>query len=206
MTTRHQQPAHVIITALKLILVTIECGGHHLECSYQLCELVGDQLCYHLFMVCYYGNNHINITNTLQLLSQTRSVPVFSLVIRNCCLLFHAARHLLKLQFEVWLNFLLGIFACCYWLQMFLNKLMDVVSMEHSLLYIKELALECFLQVLLCFCHVISCDHYMYSYFQSQTYQQNCMSTMTVHCIAQTVLRTLSNFFPRYIHVLTIIV
>lgn len=37
----------------------------------------------------------------MQLLSQTRSVPVFSLVVRNCCLLFHAARHLLKLQFEV---------------------------------------------------------------------------------------------------------
>lgn len=51
MTTRHQQPAHVIITALKLILVAIECGGHHLECSLQLADLVGDQLCYHLFMV-----------------------------------------------------------------------------------------------------------------------------------------------------------
>lgn len=51
MTTSHQQPTHVIITALKLILVTIECGGHHLECSHQLTELIGDQLCYHLFMV-----------------------------------------------------------------------------------------------------------------------------------------------------------
>lgn len=111
---QHQQPTHVTITALKLILVIIECGGHHLEYSLQLSELVGDQLCYHLFM----------------LLSQTRSVPVFSLVVRNCCLLFHAARHLLKLQFE-----------------MFLNKLMDVVTME-QLVHIKELALECFLQLL----------------------------------------------------------
>ena len=41
------------------------------------------------------------LTLAMQLLSQTRSVPVFSLVVRNCCLLFHAARHLLKLQFEV---------------------------------------------------------------------------------------------------------
>ena len=51
MTIRHQQPTHVIATALKLILVTIECGGRYLECSYQLTELIGDQLCYHLFMV-----------------------------------------------------------------------------------------------------------------------------------------------------------
>lgn len=102
MTTRHQQPTHVIITALKLILVIIECGGHHLEYSLQLCELIGDQLCYHLFMVCVcYHVNHVNDTVAVQLLSQTRSVPVFSLVARNCCLLFHAARHLLKLQFEV---------------------------------------------------------------------------------------------------------
>ena len=100
MTTRHQQPTHVIITALKLILVTIECGGHHLECSLQLADLVGDQLCYHLFMV--YGSmSTMCIIVAMQLLSQTRSVPVFSLVVRNCCLLFHAARHLLKLQFEV---------------------------------------------------------------------------------------------------------
>ena len=44
-----------------------------------------------------------------------------------------------------------------YWLQMFLNKLMDVVTME-QLVHIKELALECFLQVLYRH-HVILCDH-----------------------------------------------
>ena len=49
---RDQQSAHVIITALKLILVIMECGGHHLEYSVHLTELIGDQLCYHLFMVC----------------------------------------------------------------------------------------------------------------------------------------------------------
>ena len=99
---RHQKSVHVIITALKLILVIIECGGHHLECSVHLSELIGDQLCYHLFMVCMcYHVNHVNYAIFPQLLSQTKSVPIFSLVVRNCCLLFHTARHLLKLQFEV---------------------------------------------------------------------------------------------------------
>ena len=42
-----------------------------------------------------------------------------------------------------------------YWLQMFLNKLMEVVVMEQSPLHIKELALECFLQVIVI---CISCD------------------------------------------------
>ena len=37
----------------------------------------------------------------MQLINHTRSVAIFSLVVRNCCLLFRAARHLFKLQLEV---------------------------------------------------------------------------------------------------------
>lgn len=51
-----------------------------------------------------YGMLIVAVTVTIaamQLLNHTRSVAIFSLVIRNCCLLFRAARQLFKLQLEV---------------------------------------------------------------------------------------------------------